>query len=218
MKKVFGILALMAAPLAANAQDVTIDFSATIADASGIFAGDAGNLTGSYSFNYSNADPLLSAGAVGSTGGWLSASAGANVFSTTAVFFAGQDIYSDGPPLSPGSQSLVEAVPGQFLAGNQQQADSSNFTLSALGVTSTGTPWSTGGIPVSSGGATASGGFEVVINGVTSQLDYTVTSLKVVPTSAPEINPASSVSALTLLLGGLAVLNGRRSRKQALCP
>jgi hypothetical protein len=30
--------------------------------------------------------------------------------------------------------------------------------------------------------------------------------------SAPEIDPASTVSALTLLLGGLAVLRGRKSR------
>jgi hypothetical protein len=31
--------------------------------------------------------------------------------------------------------------------------------------------------------------------------------------AAPEIDPASAVSALTLLAGGLAVLRGRRGRK-----
>ena len=32
--------------------------------------------------------------------------------------------------------------------------------------------------------------------------------------AAPEIDPASAMSALTLLAGGLAVLRGRRSRPQ----
>jgi hypothetical protein len=34
-----------------------------------------------------------------------------------------------------------------------------------------------------------------------------------VPLKAPEIDPASALSALTLLLGGLAVVRGRRVRK-----
>jgi hypothetical protein len=216
MKKIFGIVALLATPIAANAQPVTIDFKATIVDASGIFAGDTGTITGSYLFNYSNADPLLSGGTVGSASGWLSGSAGASVFSTTAVFYAGQDIYSDGPPAI-GDQSIVVALQGQgFLAGNQQQTDVNDFTSSALGIlTSTGTPWSKKGIPVPSAGTPASGGIEVGIdNGLApSVLDYNVTSLKVVPSAAPEINPESAASALTLLLGGLAVLQSRRSKR-----
>jgi hypothetical protein len=35
----------------------------------------------------------------------------------------------------------------------------------------------------------------------------------IVPVSAPEIDPASAVSGLTMLLGGLAVFRGRRARK-----
>ena len=57
MKKILGMVALMAAPIAANAQAVTIDFEGTIADASGIFAGDSGTITGTYVLNYFNADP-----------------------------------------------------------------------------------------------------------------------------------------------------------------
>jgi hypothetical protein len=34
-----------------------------------------------------------------------------------------------------------------------------------------------------------------------------------VPLRAPEIDPASALSGLTLLLGGLAILRGRRARK-----
>ena len=34
------------------------------------------------------------------------------------------------------------------------------------------------------------------------------------PTAAPEIDPAGALSAFTLLAGGIAVLRGRRSRKQ----
>jgi hypothetical protein len=36
----------------------------------------------------------------------------------------------------------------------------------------------------------------------------------VTPVSAPEINPATAGSALTLLLGGLAVLRGRVGKKK----
>lgn len=32
------------------------------------------------------------------------------------------------------------------------------------------------------------------------------------PVGAPEIDPASAISAVTLLLGGLAVIRGRRSQ------
>jgi hypothetical protein len=40
-------------------------------------------------------------------------------------------------------------------------------------------------------------------------------SVTVTSTKAPEIDPASAVSALTMLLGGLAVLRGRRARVDA---
>ncbi len=36
----------------------------------------------------------------------------------------------------------------------------------------------------------------------------------VTPVAAPEIDPASAVSGLTLLLGGLAVYRGRRAPKK----
>ena len=67
--------------------------------------------------------------------------------------------------------------------------------------------------PVIGAGDQASGAFEVVTNWAASNLDYNVTSLKVVAHAAPEIDPASTASGLTLVLGGLAVLQGRRSRK-----
>jgi hypothetical protein len=214
MKKILGMVALMAAPIAANAQAVTIDFKGTIADASGIFAGDTGTIAGSYVFNYSNADPTQSAGTVGSALGWQSSSAGAYMFSTAAVFNAGNNIYSDGPPGSLSNQSIVLATPGQsFLAANWQQTDPNDFTLSALGITSTGTPWSHEGLPVFGAGDQVPGEIEVEINGAPSLLDYNVTSLQVVRTRAPEISPASAASGLTLLLGGLAVLRGRRPKK-----
>jgi hypothetical protein len=213
MKKILGMVALMAAPIAANAQAVTIDFQGTIADASGIFAGYTGTITGTYVLNYFNADPTQSAGTPGSALGWQSYSAGAYVFSTAAVFLAGNDIYSDGPPGSSSDQSIVQANPGQnLLAANQQQTDPNDFTLSGLGITSTGTPWSHEGLPVPGAGDQASGGIEVEINGQQSVLNYSVTSLQVVPTRAPEIDPASAASGLTLLLGGLAVLRGRRAK------
>jgi hypothetical protein len=214
MKKILATIALMSAPIAVNAQPVTIDFQATIADASGTFAGDTGTITGSYLLNYSNAQ--LSGGTVGSAPGWESLSGGAYVFSTTSVFDAGQNIYGDGLPGAFSNQSLVQAIPGQgFVAGNQQQTDANDFTLSGIVITSAGTPWSVNGTPVPGAGDVATGGIEVVINGVQSLLDYNVTSLKVAPTAtaAPEIDSASTASGLTLLLGTLVVLRGRRSVK-----
>jgi hypothetical protein len=38
-------------------------------------------------------------------------------------------------------------------------------------------------------------------------------SLAAMPASAPEIDPAGALSGLTLLLGGLAVVRGRRVKK-----
>jgi hypothetical protein len=212
MKKILATIALMSAPIAVNAQQVTIDFQATIADASGIFAGDTGTITGSYLLNYSNAEETD--GAVGSALGWASLSSGAYVFSTTSVSKAGTDIYSDGLPGAFSNQSLVLAPPGQgFVAINQQQTDADNFTESAFTITSDGTPWSAKGLPVPGAGDVAAGVIEVVNNGVQSQLDYNVTSLKVAPRAAPEIDPASTASGLTLLLGTLVVVRGRRSVK-----
>jgi len=212
MKKILATIALMSAPIAVNAQPVTIDFQATIADASGTFAGDTGTITGSYLLNYSNAQ--LSGGTVGSALGWASLSGGAYVFSTTSVFDAGHNIYSDGSPGAFGNQSLVQAIPGQgFAAANQQQTDANDFTLSGIVITSAGTPWSAKGAPVRGAGDVAMGGIEVVIGGVQSLLDYNVTSLKVAPTLTPEIDPASTASGITLLFGTLLVLRGRRSVK-----
>ncbi len=37
----------------------------------------------------------------------------------------------------------------------------------------------------------------------------------VVPTAAPEIDPASAMSAFTLLAGGLVMIRGRRSSKSS---
>jgi hypothetical protein len=44
------------------------------------------------------------------------------------------------------------------------------------------------------------------VGGVQSVIDYNIKSI----TAAPEMDPASIASALTLLFGGLAVLRGRR--------
>ncbi|HEX5208229.1 MAG TPA: hypothetical protein VFW10_10620 [Steroidobacteraceae bacterium] len=44
--------------------------------------------------------------------------------------------------------------------------------------------------------------------------NYTVTE-KTVTTAAPELDPSSTYAALTLLLGGLAILRGRRARLPA---
>src|SRR5271170_2697030 len=174
MKKIFATIAFMSAPIAVNTQSVTIDFQATIADTSGTFAGDTGTITGSYLLNYSNAQ--LSGGTVGSPLGWASLSGAAYVFSTTSVLYAGQNIYSDGLPGAFGDQSIVQAVSGQgFVAANQQLTDATDSTLSGIVITSTGTPWSANGVPVSGAGDVVTGAIEDVINGVQSQLDYSVT-------------------------------------------
>ena len=43
-------------------------------------------------------------------------------------------------------------------------------------------------------------------------LDFCGTSEKHEPVKAPEIDPSSAIAGLTLMMGGLAVLRGRRSK------
>lgn len=220
MKRICGLLALIAAPLTALAQSETLNYAATITGGSGIFASDTGTIGGTYTFNYSNADPTLSSGTVGSSQGWASYSSGAYVF-TNAAFStsSGNNVsYSDGPPGALADQTLVLATPGgglSFSSYNQQQSDPNNFTLSVLGIVSAGTPWNSSGLPVLAAGDQGQGAIEVDVNGVLSELDYTVTSLKIAPLAAPEISAGQTASSITLLLGALCVLRARRSARPA---
>jgi hypothetical protein len=211
-----GFLALaLVAPVAVMAQGVALDYTATITGGSGIFASDTGTIGGIYNFNYSNADPGSSSGTVGSALGWASISTGPYVFSSTAFSTSsGNNVsYSDGSPGSLSDVTAVLASPGGVLTftADNQQVSASESTFSTLVISSAGTPWNSAGLPTLGPGDVAAGEIQVDINGVQSELDYTVTSLKIAPTAAPEISVAPLGCAVTLLFGGLAVLRGRRS-------
>jgi hypothetical protein len=72
-------------------------------------------------------------------------------------------------------------------------------------------PWDSNGLPVF-GNVTSQYNFldDVVNSAHVGTLDYTITSLTPA-VAAPEIDPTSMASGLTLLLGGLVALRGRRS-------
>ncbi len=55
--------------------------------------------------------------------------------------------------------------------------------------------------------------FKINWDGTNNNYDLVSTAIPISPVSAPEIDPASAASGLTLLLGGLVVLRGRRSTK-----
>jgi len=56
--------------------------------------------------------------------------------------------------------------------------------------------------------------FKINWDGTKNNYDLVSKGIPISPVSAPEIDPASAASGLTLLLGGLVVLRGRRSTKR----
>ncbi len=72
------ISALSAAPLVANADAITYDFTGTVYNASGSYASIAigTSVSGTYTFNYAAAIPGQTYGSVGSSSNWTVAAIG----------------------------------------------------------------------------------------------------------------------------------------------
>lgn len=195
------------APRAADATEVIYDFIGTVtsSDAASVAAGTT--ITGTYTINLANADPYASDNSIQNNQPWIRAVIdgepqggptyvpSGTVFSSTAT---------------DGSFSYASAAPSH---GNYSQVTGGSFfydafdnvpTGSASGFDLTGSaPFTSGGSPIFAGATTGTGYIDIGA----SQVDYSIKSLVA---AAPEINPASAASGLTLLFGALAVMCGRR--------
>jgi hypothetical protein len=233
-----GFLAVTAltASAAVSAQQVTYDFTGTItsSDFGWIAAGTTVN--GTYTFNFGNADPNLSSNNPGGqlwnrevaggtaysslnepaqTGSVVSSSVTVGTPTTTTTTFANSGLSALG------NTSGVLSSAAFYLASVTDYTSASSYETSSLSLTDLTDPFvGSTGLPVFGVTTTGTGEIEIVSNfkpGSSSfneqQLDYSITSLSRM--SAPEINPASAASGLTLLLGGLAVLRGRRKKAVA---
>jgi len=216
------------------AQSVSYDFTGSVTGSFGAFStiADGTEVTGTVTFDYAAAQNL--SGTIGTTGGWLTtadsgsyngtAPSPAFIFSET-VQVAGVN-YQTGANLNASTYSAQSSVAGSassatsnnyFLATeatiNEQpyNADYSDFFLESH--PSDPAPYSSAGLPLFNlANAVAGGYFGIGSNANT--VNYNITSLTpVATTSAPEIGAGGAASALTLLLGALAIFrSGHASR------
>lgn len=209
----FGAALVMSA-MAANAQVVDYQFTGTITSSNIGSVADGATITGTLIFNLANSDLSsdgLSFGAISNTGNWMRGTEGAMpVFSETAS--SGAFSFSDALPTSFLNSSQITGGNGAlppdgyfYSASNTQFTSARSFTDSDLFLLGPSAPFTLGGLPMFTGSTLGTGDI-----GYSSgqQISYTITSLK--PTVAPEIDADSALGALSLVIGGMLVLRGRR--------
>jgi hypothetical protein len=211
---------LAGAPMAADAQAVTLDFSGTVTSSTNVPSVLTGmTITGSYTIDLANGNPYSGSGSVNYFAPWVyavSPSPDGNplgsayvepgpVFASTANV-GSFNFASLASPLFPNASEVTGSDQGadyfafETASPNSQFSSSSSFEV-------TGNPaYSAAGTPLFGQGSTGTGDIVINVNGVQSVIDYNIKSIA----AAPEMDPASVTSALTLLFGGLAVLRGRR--------
>ena len=206
----FTAVSMGAAPRAAIAQALTYDFIGIVTSSDAASVADGSTITGTYTIDLANADPYASDNSIQNTQPWIRAvidgePQGGGAFST---YVPSGTVFSSSA--TDDSFSYVSAAPTY---GDYSQVTGGSFfygafdnlpTGSASGFYLTGTaPFTSSGSPLLAGTTTGTGYIDIG----STQVDYTIKSLVA---AAPEINPASAASALTLLLGALAVMRGRR--------
>ena len=195
-------LALLAGPMATNADSVTYDFTGvvtTVATGPSSFLGTA--VTGTFTFTYTSADTIT--GTVGSSSPWGIQASGqpdyipppvfaSSVTSTTGLFsFTSLPI----PPQDPNGVSFVNGSGSTFSAGEYESAYPASSYFDIAG----GIAYDAAGYPVLSTGASAVGGFysggdPVGVGGPGKCvggllcLEYTVTSLTLAA-GPPHVSP-----------------------------
>jgi len=205
-------------PLGAGAQAITYDFTGYVTS-----GGPTGaTVTGTYTFNYAEANPSQSTGTVGSSnwssnsfGGpaemeWSSTPPSGFVFSSTAEVDGIR--YATSAFSSYGGGSVIDGwksgAPSSFAASEIVATSASTFNGSFFNYVAVpgSTPYTSSGLPVFSSRDHNLGAFYT--GSSSRELRYTITSL----TPAPEVDSGSAAGGLTLLLSGLAlVTSGRRS-------
>ncbi len=230
-----GLLCAVAAlmmPLAANAQQFTVDYTGVVTSSD--FAGASAGMmvTGTYTFNFDDANPLESDNGIQVGEPWYrETTVGANtiqnlflppvpatgsVFTSTAQVGGLTYASSASPPV--GSFSRVMGG-GNFEYGVESETTgiSSLFIQSGFEVLDPNFPDAQdgNGVPLLNSNTMGTGyfGFEI-LNGDTAtfeRVNYSLTNLAL----APEIDATCTSSALTLLFGSLLVLRGRRRQRSA---
>ena len=218
-------LAALTASAAASANSQTYDFTGTVtaSDFASITTGVT--ITGTYTINLANADPLISDNGINPTTPWTRAVLGGaafnapvptgTVFSSSAT--AGSSVFASSAPSAFGSYSQVTGGSFFYNANDIEYTSNSSFTESIFHIDGS-SPFTSNGLPLLGAGSMGTGSIFFATNVTTGnglhfdygpQLDYSITSLK--PVMAPEINPASAAGGLLMLLGALAVIRGRRA-------
>jgi hypothetical protein len=212
--------ALAAVPMAADAQAETVDFSGIVTSSSNAPSVlDGMTITGTYTIDLANGNPYSGSGSVNYFAPWVYAvgpSPDGNpvgsayvepgpVFASTAQ--VGTFSYASvASPLFPNGSEVTGAEQGESYFAYETATPSSSFSSSSSFQIMGNLAYSPAGIPLFGHGSTGTGDVIIDVGGVQSVVDYNIKSI----TAAPEMDPASVASALTLLFGGLAVLRGRR--------
>jgi hypothetical protein len=218
----FLVLAALTASAAASAQEMTYDFTG-IVTSSGFSSVTTGmTITGTYTFDLTNAYTATedysydgigqlpwSRGVGGGAADSRFPAPTATVFSSIAT--AGSTVFPSYSPSPFGGVSSVASGGGfAYFASDTEYTSSSSFLQSAFVIIGNGLiqPWTNDtGMPILAAGSTGTGSIREYNAGVYGpEVDYSISSIA----RAPEIDPASAASGLTLLLGGVVVLRGRR--------
>jgi hypothetical protein len=212
--------ALAAVPMAADAQSETFDFSGVVTSSSNAPSVlDGMTITGTYTIDLANGNPYSGSGSVNYSGPWtyaVSPSPDGNpvgsayvepgpVFASTAQVGA-FSYASVASPLFPNGSEVTGADQGGAYFAYETSTPKSSFSSSSSFEIMGGLAYSPNGMPLFGQGSTGMGDVIIDVGGVQSVVDYNIKSI----TAAPEMDPASVTSALTLLFGGLAVLRGRQ--------
>lgn len=207
-------------PIAAGAQAETFDYSGIVTSSSNAPSVlDGMTITGTYTIDLANGNPYSGSGSVNYFAPWtyaVSPSPDGNplgsayvepgpVFASTAK--VGSFSYASvASPIFPNGSSVTGAEQGGSYFAFETATPKNSFSRSSS-FEITGNPaYSPNGMPLFGQGSTGMGDVIIDVGGVQSVIDYNIKSI----TAAPEMDPASVASALTLLFGGLAVLRGRR--------
>ena len=229
----FVALAALTASAAASAQPVTYDFTGTVDLAEGVYASVGPNLTGTITIDFGAANPSQSAGTIGSANGsnWMAQVEGGPLFnsaSTPSALVFNETInaigFSYGPsfPASYGVDNFVGCTsscattnnifPANWYASDSEFLSKNTYTsnyISFIGANGSSAPYDANGLPFLGHVGSQDDRLSATVNNIqVGVLKYTITSLTRV--SAPEIDPASTGAALTLLLGGIVVVTSRR--------
>jgi hypothetical protein len=218
------VLALLAAPLAANATSITYDFTAAVDSATGSLSSLFGGLiSGTMTFDPDNADPALSSGSTGTfpLQNWTRAEhtgsafqlppSNSYVFSMTASL-GSTLLYSTGAAGTYSSQSSIQGGEqgGLYSASETQADDPTGLNSRTATFLLTSSPpqfaYDSNGLP-NFGATNHAGSFTIELNGVSSSVGFDILGARPAPVPLP--------AAAWLLVSGLGGLGALARRKAA---